>query len=178
MIPSVLMNLPGDVSRATSDVTLQAFIAEEEMIQEYVGEQVLSQILEPEIRRHFSDKYPTGDFPGMKCVFAPVLEEDRNKKFDRIVKGVGGHPFMTINEARSDVGKPAMAGPLDEPDKYDKIPEQIAAPATSFGAAPSKNPEESEATKTGAGEEEKQKLDKGNVEARRLRETVDRLLVR
>jgi hypothetical protein len=36
-IPSILMNLPDLTTRATSDVSLQAFIAEERMIQEMVG---------------------------------------------------------------------------------------------------------------------------------------------
>ena len=172
-VPSILMNLPGDTSRGTSDVTLQAFIAEEEMIQEYVGEQVLAQILEPEVRRRFADKYPSGNIPLMHAVFAPVLEEDRNKKFDRIVKGVGMQPFMTVNEARAQVGLPAMIGPDLDPTKYDRIPESVAPTTTLSGnanpdasdaisneMAPSRNPEESESGKTGFGEEVKQKEDR------------------
>ncbi len=172
-VPSILMNLPGDTSRGTSDVMLQAFIAEEEMIQEYVGEQVLSQILEPEVRRHFMEKFPDGDIPMMRAVFSPVLEEDRNKKFDRIVKGLGMQPFLTVNEARADVGKPPMEGPPEDPTLYDRIPSAISPTTTLSGnanpdvndaisneLAPSRNPEESESTKTGYLEEMKTKEDR------------------
>jgi hypothetical protein len=170
-IPSTLMNLPGDTTRATSDVTLQAFIAEEETIQDYIGEQVLKQMIEPEVRRHFADKYPRGDIPVITPVFAPVLEEDRNKKQDRVIKSVMA-PIMTINEGRRAVGLAPMPGPPDDPDKYDRIPDapvagMPGAPKAELGPnmAPSKNPEISETERTGPREEMKEKLDKGNVEA-------------
>jgi hypothetical protein len=170
-IPSILMNLPGDTTRATSDVTLQAFIAEEEMIQDMVGEQVLKQIIEPEVRRHFADKYPKGDIPVITPVFSPVLEEDRNKKQDRVIKSVMA-PIMTINEARRAVGLAPMPGPPEDPEMYDKIPTapiagMPGAPQQGLGPnmAPSKNPETNESERTGPREEEKQKLDRGNVEA-------------
>jgi hypothetical protein len=164
-IPSILMNLPGDTTRATSDVTLQAFIAEEEMVQDMVGEQILKQIIEPEVRRHFADQYPKGDIPVITSVFSPVLEEDRNKKQDRVIKSVM-RPIMTVNEARRAVGLAPMPGPPEEPDKYDKIPEApVAGMPGASPTAPSKNPEISEAERTGAREEGLQKLDRGNVEA-------------
>jgi len=170
-IPSILMNLPGDTTRATSDVTLQAFIAEEEMIQDMVGEQVLKQVIEPEVRRHFAYKYPKGDIPLITPIFSPVLEEDRNKKQDRVIKSVMA-PIMTINEARRAVGLAPMPGPKEDPEMYDKIPTapiagMPGAPAGGLGPnmAPSKNPETNESQRTGSREEEKQKLDRGNVEA-------------
>lgn len=169
-IPSILMNLPGDTTRATSDVTLQAFIAEEEMVQDMVGEQILKQIIEPEVRRHFADRYPKGDIPVITPVFSPVLEEDRNKKQDRVIKSVM-RPIMTVNEARRAVGLAPMPGPPEDPEKYDKIPEAPVAGmpgAPGQGAsptAPSKNPEESEATRTGDREEMKQKLDRTDANA-------------
>ena len=111
----------------------------------------------------------------MLAVFQPVLEEDRNKKFDRIVKGTGMNPFMSINEARAAVGLPPMEGPTEDPELYDRIPNAPAPTTTLSGQAnpavndaisnemaPSRNPEESESTKTGYQEEIKSKIDRGN----------------
>ncbi len=150
-IPSILMNLPGEITRATSDVTLQAFIAEEKMIQEMSGEGVMKQIIEPEVRMHFADKYPDGNIPVMKIMWPPVLEEDRNKKIDRLTKSVG-KPFETVNEARSEAG----LEPMDDP-QYDLIPE---AAAPGFGAPPSQSPELSAASTIGPREEGLQKQDR------------------
>lgn len=162
-IPDVLMNLPGEMTRATSDVTLQAFIAEEKMIQELVGEQLLKQVIEPEVRRHFAAKYPDGAVPSIKITWPPILEEDRNKKIDRLVKSVGV-PFETVNEARTE----ASLAPIDDP-KYDQLQD---APLKGLGndpfstsLAPSKNPEISESERTGDREESLQKRDAGNPSA-------------
>jgi hypothetical protein len=145
-IPDVLMNLPGEMTRATSDVTLQAFIAEEEMIQEIVGEQLMKQIIEPEVRRRFGN-----DFAPMKIIWPPILKEDRNKQIDRTIKAVGV-PFMSINEGRSESNLPPLDGP-----QYDSLAAQAATGA--FGQ-PSKNPEQSEKGRTGSGEEMASVIDK------------------
>ena len=149
-IPSVLMNMPSDSARATSDVSMQGFIAEERMIEEIVGEQFLKQVIDPEVRRKFPEKYKDNNPPQIIIIWPPVLEEDRNRKMDRIVKGVGV-PFMTINEGRAEAG----LKPLDDPE-YDKIA-KLPAP----GAFGQKSiPEESEAQRTGPREEEAQKIDR------------------
>lgn len=162
-IPDVLMNLPGEMTRATSDVTLQAFIAEEKMIQELVGEQFLKQVIEPEVRRHFATRYPDGVIPTIKLNWPPILEEDRNKKIDRLVKSVGV-PFETVNEARTE----ASLAPIDDP-QFDRIQ---SAPLTGLGndpfkqaGFPSKNPEMSESERTGPREEGLLKRDAGNSSA-------------
>ncbi len=162
-IPDVLMNLPGEMTRATSDVTLQAFIAEEKMIQELVGEQFLKQVIEPEVRRHFLVKYPDGVIPTIKLNWPPILEEDRNKKIDRLVKSVGV-PFETVNEARTEASLP----PIDD-QQFDQIPTSPLAGLQNDpfkqGTFPSKNPEQSEAQKTGPREETLMKRDRGNQSA-------------
>jgi len=157
-VPDVLMNLPGEMTRATSDVTLQAFVAKERMIQDMIGEQFLKQVIEPEIRRHFAGRFNPEDMPIVKIMWPPILTEDRNKIADRVVKTVG-RPIETVNEGRAEIG----VEPLPDA-KYDIIPD---APATGMGPnmAPSKNPEQSESTRTGAGEEMASKLDKGNSDA-------------
>jgi len=96
--------------------------------------------------------------PIVKIMWPPILTEDRNKIADRVVKTVG-RPIETVNEGRAEIG----VEPLPDA-KYDIIPD---APATGMGPnmAPSKNPEQSESTRTGAGEEMASKLDKGNSDA-------------
>ena len=155
-IPSILMNLPGEVTRATSDVTLQAFIADEEMLQGLVGEVFMKQVLEPEVRLHFVSKYPDGNIPVMKAVWPAILGEDRNKKLDRLIKAAG--MFMTPNEARTEAGLPPMEGA-----QYDKIPE---TPVPGFGGAR----EMSQSETTGDREESLQQLDRGTVAAMVQRE--------
>ncbi|HKT21233.1 MAG TPA: phage portal protein [Nitrososphaerales archaeon] len=160
-IPDVLMNLPGEQTRATSDVTLQAFVAKEQMIQDIVGEQFLKQVIEPEVRRHFSGKFPDEELTGMKITWPPILTEDRNKIADRVIKSVG-RPIETVNEGRAELG----LGPRTEPE-YDEIAEAPAGPLGGTNPAnppPSKNPEESESVRTGPGEESKANLDKGNTQ--------------
>lgn len=161
-IPSILMNLPGEVTRATSDVTLQAFIADEEMLQGLVEETLMKQVLEPEVRLHFASKYPNGEIPLMKVTWPAILGEDRNKKLDRLIKATGV-PFLTVNEARTEAGKPPMEGPPEDPEKYDKIPD---APAKGFGD--SREMSASEAI--GEREESLQQLDRGEVAAMVKRE--------
>lgn len=146
-IPSVLMNLPGDTSRATSDISLQAFIADEQMIQEVSGEQLMKQLIEPEVIKKFNR------LPPMKTVWAPILIDDRNKISDRVLKAVG-EPIMSVNEGRSELGLP----PRPEPE-YDEIPE---LPAPGFGQL--SKPEGSESQRTGPREEQKQKVDKGQAD--------------
>jgi hypothetical protein len=93
----------------------------------------LKQVIEPEVRRHFADKYPQGQFPVVKIVWPSVLEEDRNKKADRIVK-LTGRPAISVNEARTELGFP----PLDEPE-YDEIAE-AAAPGFGQASKPESGP--------------------------------------
>ena len=143
-VPSSLMNMQASTSRASDDVLLQAFVADEQMAQQILGEQFLKQVIEPEVRRKFGDKIPP-----ISIVWPPVLEEDRNKKADREIK-LTGSPIITVNEARVELGFKPL-GP-----EYDKIAEQ-AKPG--FGQL-SKGPEDSESTRTGAREEEAQKQDK------------------
>ena len=180
-IPNVLMNLADQTSRASSDVSLQAFVAYEEMIQQITGEQVMKQVIEPELMKQFGEKLPR-----MKIVWPDILAEDRNKKVDRITKATGV-PYMTINEARAEAGMP----PMDEP-VYDQIavapagptmglapgteatsepgvaPQGQAPPKANIGIPPpSKNPEQSESTRTGPREEMQQKQDKTYAKAER-----------
>lgn len=145
-IPSVLMNFPDQSARASDDVSLQAFIAEERMAQDILAEQFMKQVIEPEVRRHFSmDELPT-----MKVVWPPIVEEDENKKTDRLIKAAGG-TFITPNEARLKLGYK----PIDDPE-MDKIRKQsMTGPASQFS-----KPEESESERTGAREEFQQKIDK------------------
>jgi hypothetical protein len=160
-IPNVLMNLADVATRASSDVSLQAFIAYEEMIQQITGMLVLKQVLEPELLKKFGKVIPK-----MTIQWPPVLEEDRNQKIDRIVKATGV-PFMTINEARAE----SDIKPIDNP-LYDIIPLGPAAPVPEPGAspntnpssqyAPSKNPEQSA---PGIRGEMKDKMDKQNVQS-------------
>ena len=146
-IPSVLMNLSAAPSGATSDVTLQGFIADEQMIQEVVGEQLMKQLIDPEVFKKFGKYYV------MKIVWPPILADDRNKIGDRVLKAVG-QPIMSINEGRSELGLP----PRPEP-QYDEIPE---LPKPGFGQL--SKPEGSESQRTGPREEQKQKVDKGQAD--------------
>lgn len=146
-VPSVLMNLPDQTSRAISDISLQAFIAEEQMAQQLLEELFMDQVIIPEVREKFGDK-----IPAMTVVWLPIVEEDKNKKGDRLIKQVG-KPFVTINEARTEMGY----DPIDDK-KYDEIPE--SADTGAFGQ-PSKNPEQNESGRTGPREENLMKRDKG-----------------
>lgn len=168
-IPSILMNLPDAAVRATSDVSLQDFIGKLSMIQEIIGEQMLTQVIEPEVARHFARKTITP----IKIVWPPILEEDRNKKIDRTIKAVGV-PFMTVNEGRAEAGLPPLKG-----EKYDRVAD---APMPGFGAQLSK-PEESEAERTGPREEEQQKRDREpeelgptGLDAKKMRVSIRRKL--
>jgi len=143
-VPSSLMNMQASSSRASDDVLLQAFVADEQMGQQVLSEQFLKQVIEPEVRRKFGDSIPP-----LSAVWPSVLEEDRNKKGDRMVK-LAGRPIVTVNEARVELGFKPMG------EEYDKIAE---LPEPGFGQL-SKGPEDSEATRTGAREEESQKQDK------------------
>ena len=116
------------------------------MIQQIVAEQFLKQVIEPEVRKKFG-----GDDSTLSIVWPPVLEEDRNKKADRITKMVG-RPIMSVNEGRAELG---LKGRPEQ--EYDDIPDQSQA---GFGQL-SKNPEDSESTRTGDREEGLQKRDKG-----------------
>lgn len=155
-IPSVLMNMPSDSARATSDVSMQGFIAEERMIEEIVGEQFLKQVIDPEVRRKFPDKYKADNPPQIIIIWPPVLEEDRNRKMDRIVKAVGV-PLMTINEGRAEAGLKPLDGA-----EYDEIA-KLSSPGP-FGQK--SIPEDSEAQRTGPREEEAQKRDRDVESAR------------
>jgi len=112
-----------------------------------VGEQLMKQLIEPEVRKKF------GDVPLMKIVWAPILIDDRNKISDRVLKAVG-EPIMSVNEGRSELGLP----PRPEPE-YDEIPE---LPTPGFGQL--SKPEGSESQRTGPREEQKQKVDKGQAD--------------
>jgi len=149
-IPSVLMNMPDQTSRATSDVSLQAFIAEERMIQDVVGEQILKQLIEPEVRDHFTDKFSDTVTPRLHILWPPILEEDRNRRMDRIIKATGV-PFMSVNEARIEM----ELIPRPEP-QYTEI---AKAPMPGAGSQFSK-PEPSEDERVGPREESLQKRDR------------------
>lgn len=84
----------GGVKGASADVDLAAFIADEEVFQHNLGGQFLNQFLIPEAHRKFGDKISP-----ISIIFAPIMEEDLNKKADRIIKLVG-RPLVTVNEGR------------------------------------------------------------------------------
>lgn len=147
-IPSILMNLPQGTTRAVSDTEFQGFIAEEKMLQDFVAEEFMKQLIEPELRRIFP-KYASAPLPVLKVVWPPVLEEDANKKIDRLIKAVG-KPFVSVNEARLEIG----LKPLE--DEYDKLAE-VSQPG--FGQF-SKGPEMSEAERTGPREEQLRERDR------------------
>ena len=148
-IPSVLMNLAEGSNRAVSDTEFQGFVAEERMLQDFVGEEFMKQLIEPELQRVFADKYGDGVLPVIKIVWPPVLQEDANKLMDRLVKAVG-KPFISVNEARLEIGLKPLG------DEYDELAE-VSQPG--FGQF-SKGPEMSESGNTGNREEEQQKRDR------------------
>lgn len=148
-MPSILMNLPDQTVRATSDSTLQAFIAELRAFQDSLGDKFMNGIIVPELKRAFPDKFEGKD-PVFRVIWPPVMEEDWNKLVDRLVKAVG-KPFMSVNEARVRSGLKPMEG-----EEYNEIPE--AAMAGAFGQA--SKPEPSESEESGDREETKQKRDR------------------
>lgn len=156
-MPSVLMNLPDQTVRATSDSALQAFIAEERAFQDTVGDKILAEVIVPELKRVFPAKFEGKD-PIIRVVWPPIMEEDWNKLVDRIVKAVG-KPFMTINEARVRSGLKPLEG-----DEYNELPE---APMGGIFSQFSK-PEPSESEESGEREEMKLKRDR-DYEAFRAR---------
>jgi hypothetical protein len=164
-VPGVLANRTGDVSsglsnRSKSDDELSAFIAEMIMEQQSFGEDFMQQVLLPEIIRKFGKTLPE-----VQIIFPPILDEDWNKKADRVVKMVGQNAFLTPNEARRLMNQKVLVEGDKAYDKsLDEIPESAQAGANGFGA-PSKSPEKSESQKTGKREESKQKRDRGNESA-------------
>ncbi len=123
------------------------------MEQQSFGEDFMQQVLLPELIRKFGRTLPE-----IQIVFPPILDEDWNKKGDRITKMVG-KPFITQNEARKMMNIKILKKGDDGYEKeLDEIPEEAQTGA--FGQ-PSK-PEQSESKRTGKRDEGLSKRAKGN----------------
>ena len=150
-MPTVFAEGAEGANRSEGDVRLQIFLAEQRMIQDLFAEQFLQQVVEPEVRRQFT-QYAEQPLPDLQVVWPPIVEEDWNRRMDRLIKAAG-RPFMTINEARG----AANLGNIDEEwaDKLEEVPMLAKGP---FGQ-PSL-PEPSESERTGVREETLQKRDR------------------
>lgn len=62
-----------------------------------------------------------------------ALQPDENNKYTRLSLALGGKPFLSVNEARTDVGQPSMAG-FDDIEEPQPAPEM--APAADDATAP------------------------------------------
>jgi hypothetical protein len=162
-IPGVLANRTSGTStsggssgnRAKSDDEMSSFIAEEIMQQQMFGEDFLKQVLIPELIRVFGRQLPE-----IQLVFPPILDEDWNKKCERVIK-MAGRPFVSPNESRRLMNMKVVdkKDPMYD-ESLDKIPEGASA---GFGQL--SKPEQSESQKTGKREEGLQKRNRNNPSA-------------
>ena len=141
------MNIPmmlqitekGGVKGASADVDLAAFIADEEVFQYNLGGQFLNQFLIPEAHRKFG-----ANIKPIDIIFAPIMEEDLNKKADRIIKLVG-RPLVTVNEGRRMINLDSTENaeddeitPLELPSMGPNTPEGGGNPAKTLSKPESK----------------------------------------